>query len=143
MDSNLTKSAPLAFAVFSVLSACANNAPNDTNETASAPRATQSPDAKEPLEVALERAAGVDDSVDKNASVSAPGDEIANLPYARGKTFKTLDDYLAHLEMNGAIDLPYWKKIGPDLYEWVVRMPGAERQTATRAELMARYGFAR
>lgn len=68
---------------------------------------------------------------------------IANLPYSRGKAFATLDDYLAHLEKNGEIDLPYWKQIGPGLYEWVVRMPGAERKTATREELMQLYGFSR
>ncbi len=68
---------------------------------------------------------------------------IANLPYARGKTFKTLDEYLAHLEKNGTIDLPYWREISPGVYEWTVRMPEAERKTATREELLALYGFER
>lgn len=72
------------------------------------------------------------------------GDGIANLPYARGRVFHSLDEYLAHLEANGAIDLPYWRQIRPGVYEWVVRMPGAgERETATREELMRRYGFER
>ncbi|WP_129791837.1 hypothetical protein [Sphingosinicella sp. CPCC 101087] len=69
---------------------------------------------------------------------------VANLPYARGRVFHSLDEYLGHLEANGAIDLPYWREVRPGVYEWVVRMTGAgERETATRQELMRRYGFGR
>lgn len=68
---------------------------------------------------------------------------VANLPYARGQTFRTLDDYLAHLERQGAIDLPWWRQIGPGLYERVARMPGRPPERATRAELMRRFGFTR
>ena len=72
------------------------------------------------------------------------GGEIANLPYARGKTFRTLDAYLAHLERQGAIDLPYWRQVEPGVYEWVTtRVPRGEPERATRAELMRRYGFTR
>ena len=74
---------------------------------------------------------------------STDSDCIANLPYARGAVFCSLDDYLAHLRQQGAIDLPWWREIQPGVYERVVRMPGAERQTATRAELMQRFGFRR
>ena len=86
------------------------------------------------------------DAAPQNQSATDPMPteaEIANLPYARGKTFASLDEYLAHLEKNGEIDLPYWREIGPGLYEWVVRMPEAERKTATREELLALYGFGR
>ena len=70
--------------------------------------------------------------------------EVANLPYARGRTFRTLDEYLAHLEQQGAIDLPYWRQVGPGVYEWVTtRVPPGPPQRATRAELMRRYGFTR
>ncbi len=72
------------------------------------------------------------------------GGGVANLPYARGKTFRSLDEYLAHLERQGAIDLPYWRQIGPGLYEWVrSRVPAGAPERATRAELMRRYGFSR
>ena len=72
------------------------------------------------------------------------GGEVANLPYARGRTFRTLDEYLAHLEQQGAIDLPYWRQVGPGVYEWVTtRVPPGPPQRATRAELMRRYGFTR
>lgn len=66
---------------------------------------------------------------------------VANLPFSRGSSFCCLDEYLAHLEQQGAIDLPWWRQIGRGLYERVVRMPGAERETATREELMDRFGF--
>ena len=68
---------------------------------------------------------------------------IANLPYARGQTFRTLDDYLAHLERQGAIDLPWWRQVSPGVYERVTRRPGRAPERATRAELMRRFGFAR
>ena len=68
---------------------------------------------------------------------------IADLPYANGKRFATLDAYLAYRERLGAVDLPWWRPIGPDLYEHMVRMPGAVGERATRADLMTRYGFTR
>lgn len=66
---------------------------------------------------------------------------VANLPYARGATFRCLDDYLAHLERQGAIDLPWWREVSPGVYEHVARSTNAQREVATRAELMARFGF--
>ena len=71
------------------------------------------------------------------------GDGVANLPYARGRVFHSLDEYLAYLEQQGAIDLPWWREISPGVYEHVKRMTGAEREIATRAELMERFGFTR
>lgn len=66
---------------------------------------------------------------------------VANLPFARGKSFCSLDQYLAHLEAQGAIDLPWWREVSPGVYEQVKRMPGAQREVATRAELEKRFGF--
>lgn len=71
----------------------------------------------------------------------AKDDGVANLPYARGAIFNCLDDYLAHLEANGAIDLPYWREIEPGVYERVTTMVGREREIATRDVLMQRFGF--
>ena len=72
------------------------------------------------------------------------GRPVSNLPYARGRSFRTLDEYLAHLERQGAIDLPYWRQIAPGLYERVTtRMPARAPERATRAELMERFGFTR
>lgn len=69
-------------------------------------------------------------------------DGVANLPYAMGRRFRTLDDYLEHLRCNaGPIDLPWWREVRPGVYERVKRMRGATREVATRAELMKRFGF--
>ncbi|HYI41185.1 MAG TPA: hypothetical protein VE053_12795 [Allosphingosinicella sp.] len=74
----------------------------------------------------------------------SPGGGVAKLPFARGKTFRTLDEYLAHLERQGAIDLPYWRQVEPGLYERVTtRVPAGPPERATRAELMRRFGFTR
>ena len=78
------------------------------------------------------------------ATKSAPcANGVAGLPYARGARFCTLDAYLAHLEAQGAIDLPWWRQVRPGLYEHVRRNPGAPRETATRAQLLKRFGFDR
>jgi len=74
---------------------------------------------------------------------TTPDEGIANLPYARGKTFRTLDEYLAHLEAQGSLDLPWWREIRPGVYERVTSMTGARREVATREELMRRFGFTR
>ncbi len=79
-----------------------------------------------------------------NAGSAPPEDCVANLPYARGAVFCGLDEYLAHLENQGAIDLPWWRQMRPGVYERVVRMaPQPEREIATREELMRLYGFRR
>lgn len=66
---------------------------------------------------------------------------VSGLPFARGAVFRCLDDYLAHLEAQGAIDLPWWREISPGVYERIVTVTGAEREVATREELMQRFGF--
>ena len=72
------------------------------------------------------------------------GRAVSNLPYARGRTFHSLDEYLAHLERQGAIDLPWWRQVAPGVYERVsTRRPRGKPERATRAELMERFGFTR
>jgi len=67
---------------------------------------------------------------------------IANLPFAMGKKFATLDSYLAHLEcLAGPTDRPWWKEIRPGVYEHMVTATNGKREIATRAELMKRFGF--
>ena len=68
---------------------------------------------------------------------------VADLPYARGKRFGTLDAYLAHLENNAALDLPWWRQVRPGVYEHVRRMRGATPETVTRRELLERFGFSK
>lgn len=77
-----------------------------------------------------------------DSAAAATGEGVSGLPFSHGKNFRTLDEYLAHLERYAApIDQPWWRHIRPGVYEHVKRMPGAPRETATRAELMKRFGF--
>ena len=75
-------------------------------------------------------------------AAAAGGKPVSGLPFSHGKSFRTLDEYLAHLQKHAApIDQPWWREIRPGVYEHVKRMPGAPREIATRAELMKRFGF--
>ena len=77
-------------------------------------------------------------------SSAAPSDGVANLPFAMGRRFSTLDEYLTHLRCRAApIDLPWWQEVRPGVYQQVAHLPDAKRETATRDELMRRFGFAR
>lgn len=70
---------------------------------------------------------------------------VTDLPYAQGRAFDNLDDYLAHLKRRGAADVPFYEKAGPDLYRLVTgRRPpweGRDERLFTRAELEEKYGF--
>ena len=69
---------------------------------------------------------------------------VADLPFAQGRTFATLDEYLAFRERRGAADVPWYREVAPGLYELAGRRgPGARPQRVTRAELMRRFGFTR
>jgi hypothetical protein len=84
-------------------------------------------------------------SLDGNENAaSTSGEGIAGLPFSHGKSFRTLDEYLEHLERYaGPVDQPWWREIRPGVYEHVKRMPGATREIATREELMERFGFSK
>ena len=78
------------------------------------------------------------------AGAATTGDGIPNLPYAMGRRFRTLDEYLVHLKCRAApIDLPWWREVRPGVYRHETTKPGAPQQLATRAELMERFGFSR
>ena len=72
------------------------------------------------------------------------GESVAGLPFSNGRSFASLDAYLAYLEQyNGPIDMPWWREISPSVYRYEIRMAdGPEPEIATRAELEERYGFA-
>lgn len=65
------------------------------------------------------------------------------LPFSHGRSFSTLDEYLAHLrEFAAPVDQPWFRKIGPDLYEEVGTIrPAGEVEKVTRGQLMQRFGF--
>jgi hypothetical protein len=73
------------------------------------------------------------------------GDGVRDLPSSFGRSFATLDEYLAHLRNNaGPIDLPWYREIRPGVYEYVTTMrPAPPSKTYTREELMRQYGFTR
>lgn len=72
-----------------------------------------------------------------------------NLPIS--KRFRTLDEYLDHLELTqGSVDGPWYKKIGPDLYELQtgnLKLDGPdgaeEKRVFTRQELEKKFGFSK
>jgi hypothetical protein len=67
---------------------------------------------------------------------------VANLPFAMGKSFASLDAYLNYLEcFAGPIDKPWWKEVRPGVYQHVKTATNAQPETATRDELMQRFGF--
>ena len=70
-------------------------------------------------------------------------DGIANLPFSRGKVFRTLDDYLAWRKELGAQDAPWYDEVAPGVYQlWGGRRPrDAQPPTFTRAQLLAEFGF--
>jgi hypothetical protein len=79
----------------------------------------------------------------KLAATSSQGG-VANLPFAMGKTFDNLDAYLKHLEcFAGPIDKPWWKETRPGVYQHVKTATNAQPETATRDELMKKFGFTR
>ena len=86
-----------------------------------------------------------EESLDGEAQAPVPsGEGVANLPFSHGNSFRTLDEYLDHLERYAKpIDQPWWREIRPGVYEHVKRMPGATRETATREQLEERFGFTR
>lgn len=78
-------------------------------------------------------------------SLQHGGPAVTNLPYARGRSFGTLDEYLAFRRKGGAMDLPWYREVRPGLYRLEtgnLRAPVPER-FFTREELERKFGFAR
>jgi hypothetical protein len=68
----------------------------------------------------------------------------AELPFAQGQSFASLDDYLAHLQTLGTIGITWYRLLPDGRYEQVRRRPpGSTPLILTRQELLIRYGFAR
>lgn len=75
-----------------------------------------------------------------------PGENtVRRLPFAHGRGFATLDDYLAHLrDRAGPVGQPWYRELRPGVYELVTsRVPAGAPQIHTREELMRRFGFSR
>jgi hypothetical protein len=87
------------------------------------------------------KAKGMDEAHEGTpGGAESPGD----LPFGQGLSFATLDEYLAHLQRRGATGVPFYREVRPDLFELVAgRGRGIPAESATRTELMRRFGFTR
>ncbi|MCV0396060.1 MAG: hypothetical protein K5872_18075 [Rhizobiaceae bacterium] len=68
------------------------------------------------------------------------------LPFARGQSFATLDEYLAHRRRLGTMDVPYYREVSPGRYRLEGGSPTpvpAPDRIWTREELLEKYGFER
>lgn len=79
------------------------------------------------------------------------GNAVSNTDPTISQRFRTLDEYLNHLELTqGPVDGPWYKQIGPDLYELQtgnlkLDVPaGADlKKVFTRRELERKFGFSK
>lgn len=73
---------------------------------------------------------------------SAARRPVEGLPFSQGRSFSSLDEYLAFLKKRGAYDVPWYREVRPGVYELVSRRgPGAQRQIFTRQQLLEKFGF--
>lgn len=72
-----------------------------------------------------------------------PTQPVSGLPFSHGRSFATLDEYLAHLRDHaGPIGQSWYRQAGSDTYELMVTsVPRGRLETFTRRQLMERYGF--
>jgi hypothetical protein len=73
------------------------------------------------------------------------GKSISGLPYAEGRTFATLDDYLAHLKERSTIGVPHYVEVAPGVFvrQGQVAPRGEKPARMTREELRRQFGFDR
>ena len=78
-----------------------------------------------------------------DAAAPAGRDARTGLPMARGRTFETLDEYLAYLRSRSTIDAGWYKEVSPGVYRLMTMAPPGqgEDRLYTREELMAKFGF--
>lgn len=73
--------------------------------------------------------------------------DVTNDQVPINQRFRSLEDYLAHLERTqGPVDGPWYKQVGPGVYELQtgnlhLDLPGGEKRTFTREELARKFGF--
>lgn len=82
-------------------------------------------------------------------AASNPGTTMTNEQVPLNQQFSSLDEYLTYLErMQGPVDGPWYKQIGPGLYELQTGnlrtlTPDEGKRTFTRQELMKQFGFSK
>ena len=103
-----------------------------------------SPACSEPSRAKLDRAAAEPLGEEKFVVDQSQGGAVSDLPFSQGRSFTSLDEYLAFLRKRGAYDVPWYREIRPGVYELVSRRgPGAQPQIFTRDELEKKFGFER
>ena len=81
------------------------------------------------------------EKAERSASGARP---VNGLPESYGRSFRSLEGYLVHLQCHAApVDAPWWMEISPGVYRHMKTASNAEPEVATRAELMKRFGFSR
>lgn len=71
------------------------------------------------------------------------GEPVGGLPWAGTRSFETLDEYLAFLDLGAAIGKPHYEEVEPDLF---VLVPGKmtdapKNEPITREALAEKLGF--
>ncbi len=94
---------------------------------------------------------GANQAADQPLSASKQGKIVPDRRTSINQRFKSLDDYLAHLERtNGPMDRPWYKQVRPGIYELQtgnLRTLGSDgeevhgKHTFTREELERKFGF--
>ena len=75
---------------------------------------------------------------------AAAANAVTGLPESYGRSFRSLEGYLIHLQCNAApVDAAWWLEVRPGVYRHMKTATDAEPEVATRAELMRRFGFSR
>lgn len=75
-------------------------------------------------------------------SVIAGNEPEADLPFASGKSFATLDAYLEHLRELGTTDVPYYLKRADGRFVYIAgRVRPGPNDIYTREQLLERFGF--
>lgn len=92
----------------------------------------------------LAAGAGVITAMSGSGDVTS-GKGISGLPYSEGRSFATLDDYLAHLKERSTIGVPHYEEVAPGVYvrQGQVAPRGGKPARITRDELRRQFGFDR
>ena len=81
---------------------------------------------------------------EKAERVAIGAKPIKGLPESYGRSFRSLEGYLVHLQCHAApVDGAWWSEISPGIYRHMKTATNAKTELATRAELMKRFGFSR
>lgn len=79
---------------------------------------------------------------DSAAENFVPGPVVSGLPFSQGRSFTSLDEYLAFLKARGTYDIPWYRQVRPGVYELVSRRrPADGPKVFTREELARKFGF--